>query len=78
MNKESFCFNKLNIHRIFLTCLLLAAKFQDDIYYDNKCFELAGAVTAAELMEYELEIMEQLEFNLYVSGEQFEELVVKL
>lgn len=35
---EDFCLNYINAHRLLLVCLMLAVKFQDDIYFDNKTF----------------------------------------
>lgn len=45
-----------NVHKIFLTCLLLAVKFNDDIYYDNDAFSRAGGVTKQQLFDFEKEI----------------------
>jgi len=33
-----FTLSSLNVHKMVLTALLLATKFQDDFYYDNKAF----------------------------------------
>jgi Cyclin len=49
MVQEDFSLNKLNCHKMLLTAILLAAKFQDDFYYDNKAFEFAGGVNATHL-----------------------------
>ncbi len=38
MMMENFSLNNLNVHKLLLTAVLLAAKFQDDFYYDNKAF----------------------------------------
>jgi hypothetical protein len=54
MSKEEFSLNWLNVHKILLTALLIAVKFHDDLYYDNKAFELAGGVNTAQLMKFEL------------------------
>jgi len=75
---SEFRLNDLNIHKIVLTAILLAAKFQDDFYYDNKAFEFAGGVNAAHLHQLELEMFERLDYNLYVGDEAYEELELKL
>lgn len=49
MAMENFSLNNLNAHKMMLTAVLLAAKFQDDLYYDNKAFEFAGGVNALHL-----------------------------
>ncbi len=38
MRMPDFSLNNLNVHKIILTAVLLAAKYQDDFYYDNKAF----------------------------------------
>lgn len=38
MGQPEFSLNRLNAHKMLLTAVLLAAKFQDDFYYDNKAF----------------------------------------
>lgn len=68
MEMPEFSLNNLNVHKMVLTAVLLAAKFQDDFYYDNKAFEFAGGVNAMHLHELELEIFEKLDYNLYVSN----------
>ncbi len=42
---EHFSLNWHNVHKVILTCLLLAAKFHDDVYYDNATFAVGGGVT---------------------------------
>ena len=59
---SEFTINWLNVHKLFLTCILLATKFNDDFYYDNKAFELAGGVNVAQLMRFELEIFTRLNY----------------
>lgn len=67
MEVPEFSLNNLNVHKMVLTAVLLAAKFQDDFYYDNKAFEFAGGVNAMHLHQLELDIFEKLDYNLYVS-----------
>lgn len=38
MAETNFSLNKYNVHRILLTCLMMAVKFHDDIYFDNLAF----------------------------------------
>lgn len=35
---KDFSLNWYNVHRMLLTCLTLAVKFHDDIYFDNLAF----------------------------------------
>jgi hypothetical protein len=54
MRESEFVINRYNVHKLLLACLLLATKFQDDFYYDNKAFELAGGVNISQLHVFEL------------------------
>jgi len=54
MAQEDFSLSRLNCHKILLTAILLATKFQDDFYYDNKAFEFAGGVNTIHLHQLEL------------------------
>jgi hypothetical protein len=56
MSQPEFSLNRLNVHKMLLTAVLLAAKFQDDFYYDNKAFEFAGGVNTVHLHQLELEL----------------------
>ncbi len=38
LSNSTFSLNRLNIHKLVLAAVLLAAKYQDDFYYDNKAF----------------------------------------
>ena len=51
---EDFRLNNFNVYKMVLVTVLLAAKFQDDFYYDNKAYEFAGGVNAMHLHQLEL------------------------
>lgn len=38
LSNEHFSLNSYNVHRIWLACIILATKFQDDHFYNNKAF----------------------------------------
>jgi hypothetical protein len=78
LQMNDFRLSNYNVHKLTLAAVLLAAKFQDDFYYDNKAFEFAGGVNAAHLHQLELELFQKLEYNLYVSEEDYQELELKL
>jgi hypothetical protein len=61
-----------------LSCLILAVKFHDDVYFDNLTFEKAGGVTAAYLFKFEVEIFSKIGNNVFVDEEEYEALVEKL
>ena len=52
MAEHDFSLNKYNVHRFFLSCLVIAVKYNDDIYFDNLTFVKAGGVTTSQLMSF--------------------------
>ena len=67
MGQPHFSLSPLNVHKLLLASLLVATKFQDDFYYDNKAFEFAGGVNATHLHQLELELFSALGYSLFVS-----------
>lgn len=57
-----------NLHKLLLSCLLLATKFHDEVYFDNKAFEIGGGVNNVKLIELETLVFERIEFKLFVGG----------
>ena len=53
LQEKDFCLNWLNVHRVFLTCLTLAVKFNDDYYFDNLAFERGGGIPVSQLFAFE-------------------------
>ena len=49
--------SELNIHRVMITALLLAAKFFDDEYFHNSFYAKLGGISLAELNALELEFL---------------------
>jgi hypothetical protein len=78
MREATFSLSKYNVHRILLTCLMLAVKFNDDIYFDNLAFEKGGGVAASQLFTFELELFQKIGFNAFVSQEEYEILLSKI
>mmetsp|Transcript_25583 Transcript_25583/g.21925 ORF Transcript_25583/g.21925 Transcript_25583/m.21925 type:complete len:127 (+) Transcript_25583:72-452(+) len=46
---DTFAVSALNVHRLVLTALTIAAKFHDDIYYSNAFYARVGGVSVSEL-----------------------------
>ena len=61
----------LNVHRLFLTCCLLASKYHDDHYCNNKTMARIGGITVFDLNTMELEMSKDLSFQLYVSRSEY-------
>ncbi|KAK8688481.1 hypothetical protein V6N13_087245 [Hibiscus sabdariffa] len=61
-----------NVHRLLLTSVMVAAKFMDDLYFNNAYYARVGGVSTAELNSLEMEFLFSLDFRLQVSINTFE------
>lgn len=61
-----------NIHRILFGSVLMAIKYNEDNYYDNKYYADIAGVSLKELKFIEYTFTELTDFRLFVSGEQYE------
>ncbi|GBE61669.1 cyclin2 related protein [Babesia ovata] len=71
MHKD-FAVSILNVHRLIITAVMLAAKFSDDVYYSNKFYAQVGGVNVAEINMLEAQFLTMLNFQLYVSALEYE------
>jgi len=67
----SFLVNSLNVHRLLITSMMLAAKFFDDQYFNNAYFGKVGGVTCKEINLLEIEFLFMINFNLFVAPGTF-------
>ena len=58
--------NPHNIHKIILGCLLLAIKYNEDVYFTNEHYAKVGGVSIEELNNLEYFSI-QLNFDLFIS-----------
>jgi len=64
--------NPHNIHRIILGCLLLAIKYNEDVYFTNEQYAKVGGIKLAELNYLEYFSFHLLNFNLYISNDIYQ------
>nr|QYW07141.1 cyclin U1-1 [Dimocarpus longan] len=62
----------LNVHRLLVTCVMVASKMIDDVHYNNAFYARVGGVNNAELNRLELELLFLLDFGVVVSSRVFE------
>lgn len=63
---------ELNVHRVVITAVLLAAKFFDDAYYNNAYYAKVGGVLVSEMNSLEVEFLFRINFSLRVVPEVFQ------
>lgn len=62
----------LNVHRLLVTAVMVAAKMLDDVHYNNTFYARVGGVTNLELNRLEIELLFLLNFELTVHSRVFE------
>ncbi|XP_021911274.1 cyclin-U3-1 [Carica papaya] len=62
----------LNIHRLLITSVMLAAKVFDDAFFNNAYYARVGGVTTAELNRLEMTFLFSLDFRLQVNVRTFQ------
>jgi hypothetical protein len=61
----------LNVHRLVITSVMVAAKFIDDSFFNNTYYARVGGVSTSELNRLEMKFLFGLDFRLYVSVQAF-------
>jgi len=67
-----FVITSLNVHRLLVTSIMMAAKFFDDTYCNNAYYAKVGGVPCNEMNSLELEFLFLINFSLHVTPECFE------
>jgi len=78
IERNNFLLTELNVHRVVITAILLAAKFFDDAYYNNAYYAKVGGVLVSELNGLEVDFLFRINFSLHVSSDVFEKYKAEL
>jgi hypothetical protein len=70
-SNPTFVVNSLNIHRLLITSIMLAAKFFDDQYYNNAYYAKVGGVPCNEVNQLEVEFLFMCNFTLCVTTDTY-------
>lgn len=62
----------LNVHRLLITSVMVAAKFVDDAFFNNAYYARVGGVSTSELNNLEMNFLFSLDFQLHVSVATFD------
>ncbi|CAL0328162.1 unnamed protein product [Lupinus luteus] len=65
--QPSLPINSFNVHRLLITSVMVAAKFMDDIYYNNAYYAKVGGITTIEMNFLEVDFLFGLGFHLNVT-----------
>ena len=58
--------NEKNIHKIFLTAIIIAIKYNEDEYLTNNYYAKVGGILQKELFRLEYSFLNILNFNVYI------------
>ncbi|KAK1317263.1 Cyclin-P3-1 [Acorus calamus] len=67
LQQPGSCLTSLNVHRLLITSVVVAAKFIDDAFYNNAYYAKVGGVTTGEMNRLELKFLFSLDFRLQVN-----------
>ncbi|RZC89863.1 hypothetical protein C5167_035856 [Papaver somniferum] len=68
----------LNVHRLLITSVMIAAKFIDDLFYNNAYYAKVGGVSTAEMNKMEINFLFSLHFRLQVTERTFKHYCLQL
>jgi hypothetical protein len=72
IQRSNFLLTELNVHRVVITSVMLAAKFFDDAYYNNAYYAKVGGVLVSEMNGLEVDFLFRINFSLHVTLEVFD------
>ncbi|KAL9297095.1 hypothetical protein ACSQ67_022991 [Phaseolus vulgaris] len=70
--QPSLPINSFNVHRLLITSVMVAAKFMDDLYYNNAYYAKVGGITTIEMNFLEVDFLFGLGFHLNVTPGTFQ------
>ncbi|GAA0183829.1 hypothetical protein LIER_31176 [Lithospermum erythrorhizon] len=63
--------NSFNVHRLLITSVMIAAKFMDDLHYNNAYYAKVGGISTIEMNFLEVDFLFGLGFHLNVTPTTF-------
>ncbi|CEO99991.1 Cyclin [Plasmodiophora brassicae] len=77
-SNHNFTVNSLNVHRLLISSVMLAAKFFDDQYFNNAYYAKVGGVPCHEINSLEVEFLFMINFSLFVTTGEYEQYYTEL
>jgi hypothetical protein len=78
IESQGLVLTMLNAHRVIITSLMVAAKYHDDLFYNNAYFAKLGGISLSELNMLEVEFLQMLNFSMFVDPIVFEKYQIQL
>lgn len=77
-SQKCFKNKKLSTHKLMFACLMAACKFLEDDAYSLCFYSRVSGIKCNDLFELELEFYEAINFDLYVSEEEYKILEMEI
>jgi hypothetical protein len=77
-NYDAAIFNQFSFYRLFLTALVIATKFGEDLFFSNELYAKIGGIPPNELTDLEARFLSLIASNLYVSKSEYDIFVFNL
>ncbi|KAJ1964985.1 cyclin-like protein interacting with PHO85 [Dipsacomyces acuminosporus] len=71
-HRPSLAPSPYNIHRLIITAIVVAHKFNSDIFFNNARYSKVGGVPLAEMNQLELELLFLVRFDLKIDAEELQ------
>ena len=68
---KNYIISKYNIHKLLFISILISAKFNEDIIYDNNTFSEISGLPINEVNRMENAFFKAMDYNLFISEEHF-------
>ncbi len=75
---DGFKLNKLNIHRLILTSIIMAIKYNEDDFYDNTFYAKVCGVSFEDLRDLEEEFVKKINYTFFVKEDVYQKYEVYL
>lgn len=70
-NSVAMAVSELTIHRLIVIAVMIAAKFHDDTFYDNRHYGKAGGMTMREINVLEAAMLKALDWRTHVTVHEY-------
>ena len=68
---KNYIISKYNIYKLLFISILISAKFNEDVIYDNSTFSEISGLPINEVNQMENVFFKAMDYNLYISEEHF-------
>ncbi|CAD5170193.1 unnamed protein product [Musa acuminata subsp. malaccensis] len=78
LQQPNICLTSLNVHRLLIASVVVAAKFIDDAFFSNAYYAKVGGISTMEMNRLEINFLFSVDFRLQVTVGTFEAYCLRL